>query len=94
MSYRLPPGIVVIPLLQPSLQLLHALVVPGEVLLLHVLGHLEAVHGVDRRVQKAVVLSISNAIPEVVDVPGIHEGPLEPPGRQLGKVRMHLNHSL
>ena len=63
-----------VPLLQPGFQLLHALVVPGEVLLLHVLGHLEAVHGVDRRVQKGVVLVHFKAIAEVVDVPIIASG--------------------
>ena len=68
-------------LLQPCLQLLHALIVPGKILFLHILGRLIAEMGVYGGVNQIVLLVVGEPIPKLPDAAGIDKGPFEPPGR-------------
>lgn len=81
-------------LLQPRLQLLHALVVPGKILFLYILGRLIAEMSVYGGVDQIVLLVIGEPIPKLPDAAGVDKGPLELPGRQNLKIRMHTASSL
>ncbi len=75
--------------LEPALQLLDPVVVPREVLLLHIPRQLIAELGVHGGVEQTGVLIGGEAIAELTDGAGVDKGPLEPAGRKLGKLRVH-----
>ena len=71
------------------LQLPDAVLVPREVLLLNVPCQLVAQLGVDGGVEQPRVLVGLEAVAELPDGAGVDKGPLEPAGREFGKLRVH-----
>jgi len=77
-------------LLHPLLQLLHSLLVPVEILIDGVGGHLVAVVGVDGHMDLPVLAVNVVAVAELPDGAGVDIGPVEPLDRQLCELRMHV----